>query len=119
LKETLCARSFLILTLVFSLLSGGILNATGIDTFAKKIKTSSSNRVNGLGSGSRDEGSGTTSDSDKQGDEWFGSLEFHSSTASCTAFTTFELPSSIILYVSIPSAIWLPKNSKSVLHFLL
>jgi peptidoglycan/xylan/chitin deacetylase (PgdA/CDA1 family) len=50
-----------------------ILNANitiGIDAFAKKNKTSSSYRANSRGSGSsRDKGSGTTGDSDKQIDE--------------------------------------------------
>ena len=69
MKGTLSARRFFILTTILSLLFGGILNATGIDAFAKKSKTSSSDRVNSRGSGSRDEGSGTISDSDKRGDE--------------------------------------------------
>jgi peptidoglycan/xylan/chitin deacetylase (PgdA/CDA1 family) len=74
-KETggTSVQSFLfILILVFSLLSGGILNANttgGTDAFAKKTKTSSSDRANGRGSGSRDKGSDTISDSDKQGTE--------------------------------------------------
>jgi hypothetical protein len=66
-KDILSARSFFILILIFSLLFGGIPNATiSIDAFAKKSKTLSSDRVNGRGSDSRDEGSGTTSDSDKE-----------------------------------------------------
>ena len=45
------AHSFCILAVVTSLISAGILNATiDIDAFAKKIKTSLSDRTNGRGS---------------------------------------------------------------------
>jgi peptidoglycan/xylan/chitin deacetylase (PgdA/CDA1 family) len=56
------ARSFFILTLVFSLIYAGILNTNtsiGIGAFAKKIKTSSSDTANGRSTGSRDKASGT------------------------------------------------------------
>ena len=73
MTDSTTARSFFILTLIFSLIAMGILNANiaiGIDAFAKKNKTSSSYRANSRGSGSsRDKGSGTTGDSDKQIDE--------------------------------------------------
>ena len=68
-------QTFFILILVFSLISGCILNAntiTGIDAFAKKkSKTSSSDRASGRssGNGSRDKASDITSNLGKQGGE--------------------------------------------------
>jgi peptidoglycan/xylan/chitin deacetylase (PgdA/CDA1 family) len=63
------ARSFLILSLVFSLISASIMNSStiGIDVFAKKNSKKSSDNVN-RGTG-RDKGSDTTSDLGKQGGE--------------------------------------------------
>ena len=69
------ARSFFILTVACLLMAMGIFNfyaSISIDAFAKKSKTSSSGRANGgdsSSSGTRDKGSSTTSDSDKQVDE--------------------------------------------------
>ena len=69
------ARSFFILTVACLLMAMGIFNfyaSISIDAFAKKNETSSSGRANGRdssGSGTRDKGSSTTSDSDKQVDE--------------------------------------------------
>ena len=62
------ARSFLVFTLVFSLISASILNSStiGIEAFAKKNSKKSSDRVDRITG--RDKGSGTTSEG-KQGDE--------------------------------------------------
>src|SRR5918911_176357 len=69
------ARSFFILTVACLLMAMGIFNfyaSISIDAFAKKSKTSSSGRANGgdsSSSGTRDKGSSTIGDSDKQVDE--------------------------------------------------
>jgi peptidoglycan/xylan/chitin deacetylase (PgdA/CDA1 family) len=90
-KDILSARSFFILILIFSLLFGGIPNATiSIDAFAKKSKTLSSDRVNGRGSDSRDEGSGTTSDSDKQGNKPIVSVPVETPTNSKIVIINFD-----------------------------
>ena len=75
MNSSTIARSFFILTVACLLIAMGIFNvyaSIDIDAFAKKSKTSSSGRVNGGDSSSsrtRDKGSSTASESDKQADE--------------------------------------------------
>jgi peptidoglycan/xylan/chitin deacetylase (PgdA/CDA1 family) len=73
MNGSIIARRSFILTVACFLIAMVIFNGNtsiGIDAFAKKSKTSSSGRANGGGSsGTRDKGSSTIGDSDKQVDE--------------------------------------------------